>query len=45
MEALEVVLRSLARAGVDTGIALREEPDGALWFTYAWCLLAADTPA
>ena len=38
---LEVVLRHLARAGVDTGIDLREE-DGALWLSYTWCLLVAE---
>lgn len=42
MASLELVLRHLARAGVETGMALREEPDGALAFTYAWGLFAAD---
>jgi len=41
MDALEVMLRHLSRAGIDAGIALREE-DGALWFTYRWQLVAAD---
>jgi len=45
MDALETVLRSLARAGVDTGIELREEADGALWFTYAWHLAVGEAPA
>jgi ubiquinone/menaquinone biosynthesis C-methylase UbiE len=45
MDALETVLRSLARAGVQTGIELREAPDGALWFTYAWHLVVGQAPA
>jgi ubiquinone/menaquinone biosynthesis C-methylase UbiE len=44
-DALETVLRSLARAGVDAGLELREESDGALWFSYAWQLLVARAPA
>ena len=45
MDALEIVLRSLARAGVDAGLQLREERDGALWFSYGWQLLVAEAPA
>lgn len=41
MDALEEVLRQLARAGVDAGIGLREQ-DGELWFDYRWLLVAAD---
>jgi ubiquinone/menaquinone biosynthesis C-methylase UbiE len=41
MDALEVMLRHLSRAGIDGGIALREE-NGTLWFTYRWHLVTAD---
>jgi SAM-dependent methyltransferase len=40
MDSLEIVLRTLARAGHTAGIDLREEEDG-LWFTYTFCLLVA----
>lgn len=39
-DALEVVMRELSRAGVPTGMELREVDDG-LWMTYQWCLLVA----
>ena len=42
MASLEVLLRHLARAGVETGMGLREERDGALAFTYAWGLFVAE---
>ncbi len=41
MASLEVVLRRLARAGIDAGIALREE-GGELWFSYEFALLVAE---
>jgi len=41
MDALEDVLRELARAGVSAGIQLREQ-DGELFFTYRWGLFLAD---
>jgi len=40
MDALETVLRTLTRAGVDAGIQLRDE-EGELWFTYRWLLVTA----
>lgn len=40
MDALEVVLREIARAGVDAGIGLREQGDE-LWFSYSWGLFVA----
>lgn len=39
-DALEIVLRQLCRAGVDTGLELREV-DAELWMTYEWCLIVA----
>jgi ubiquinone/menaquinone biosynthesis C-methylase UbiE len=42
MASLEIVLRRLARSGVQAGIALREE-DGELRFTYEFALLAAES--
>jgi hypothetical protein len=41
MSSLELVLRHLARAGVDAGIELREDAD-ALRFTYRWGLFVAE---
>jgi hypothetical protein len=42
MASLEIVLRRLARSGVQAGIALREE-DGELRFTYEFALLVAES--
>ena len=30
---------------MDVGLELREEPDGALWFSCAWQLLVTGAPA
>jgi len=42
-EPLEAVMRALARAGLDAGIALREEGER-LRFTYTWQLACARVP-
>ena len=42
MSSLELVLRHLSRAGVESGMSLREE-EGELLFQYEWCLLVART--